>query len=68
MRATEEAAETGRNQPRTRTGVKDLPNRLSRRNRTRVLELESTYRNRLVKHEPETHTKGGVKAGVKPLP
>jgi hypothetical protein len=40
----------------TSPGVKDLPNTLSRRNRTRVLGLESTYRNQMVKHEPETHT------------
>jgi hypothetical protein len=44
--------------PRTRRGqgVKDLPNMLSRSSRNRVPELESTYRNQMVKHEPKPHT------------
>jgi hypothetical protein len=35
--------------------MKHLPERLSRRNRNRVLKLSSSYRNPMVKHEPELH-------------
>src|SRR5215210_1856797 len=42
----------------TTRSVKHLPERLSRRNRNRVPKLESTYRNPMVKHEPELHMPG----------
>jgi hypothetical protein len=40
------------NQPKT---VKHLPERLSRKNRNRVLKLSTSYRNPMVKHVPELH-------------
>jgi hypothetical protein len=39
----------------TAKSVKHLPEPLSRRNRNRVLKLSSSYRNPMVKHEPELH-------------
>ena len=42
-----------------RESVKRLPERLSRRNRTRVPKLSSSYRNPMVKHEPELHSLRG---------
>ena len=41
--------------------VKHLPERLSRRNRNRVLKLSSSYRNPMVKHEPEPHRRCGAR-------
>ena len=40
----------------TAKSVKHLPERLSRKNRHRVLKLSSGYRSPMVKHEPELHS------------
>ena len=48
--------------------VKHLPERLSRRNRNRVPKLSSSYRNPMVKHEPELHTPNGSRNGSQTPP
>ena len=53
---TKEPRRHHRNKPRTDQSVKQLPERLSRRNRNRVSNPSTTYRNPTVKHEPEPHT------------
>lgn len=56
MTTTEEPINQASQQRGTAKSVKHLPERLSRRNRNRVLKLSSSYRNPMVKHEPELHT------------
>ena len=56
MTTTEEPTEQAPQQARQGESVKHLPERLSRRYRNRVLKLSSSYRNPMVKHEPELHT------------
>lgn len=55
MTTTEEPTNQASQQRGTAKSVKHLPERLSRRNRNRVLKLSSSYRNPMVKHEPELH-------------
>jgi hypothetical protein len=43
---------------RQRESVKHLPELLSSSYRNRVLKLSTSYRNPMVKHEPELHSKG----------
>jgi hypothetical protein len=45
------------------SGRPHLPERLSRRNRNRVLKLSSRYRNPMVKHEPELPSGSGTSRG-----
>jgi hypothetical protein len=56
MTTTEEPINQASQQARHGESVKHLPERLSRRNRNRVPKLSSSYRNPMVKHEPELHT------------
>ncbi len=56
MTTTEEPINQASQQARHSESVKHLPERLSRRNRNRVPKLSSSYRNPMVKHEPELHT------------
>ena len=56
LKTTKEPHRTTLQQPQGTTSVKHLPERLSRRNRNRVLKLSSSYRNPMVKHEPEPHS------------
>ena len=56
MTTTKEPINQASQQPRHSESVKHLPERLSRRNRNRVPKLSSSYRNPMVKHEPELHT------------
>ena len=44
-----------RTRPGSAKSVKHLPERLPRSNRNHVLKLSSSYRNPMVKHEPELH-------------
>jgi hypothetical protein len=55
MTTTEEPINQASQQARHGESVKHLPERLSRRNRNRVPKLSSSYRNPMVKHEPELH-------------
>jgi hypothetical protein len=56
MTTTEEPINQASQQARHGESVKHLPERLSRRNRNRVPKLSSSYRNPMVKHEPELHS------------
>jgi hypothetical protein len=56
MTTTEEPINQASQQAQQRESVKHLPERLSRRYRNCVLNLSSSYRNPMVKHEPELHT------------
>jgi len=58
MTTTEEPTNQASQQRSTAKSVNQLPERLSRKNRNRVLKLSSSYRNPMVKHEPELHSKG----------
>jgi hypothetical protein len=58
MTTTEEPTNQASQQPLAGQSVKHLPERLSRRNRNRVPKLSTSYRNPMVKHEPELHTEG----------
>ena len=60
MQTTKEPTEQTPQQPQTGESVKHLPERLSRRNRNRVLKLSSSYQNPMVKHEPEPHRPNGL--------
>ena len=55
MTTTEEPTNQASQQPLAGQSVKQLPEPLSQRNRNRVLKLSSSYRNPMVKHEPELH-------------
>jgi hypothetical protein len=55
MTTTEEPINQASQQAQQRESVKHLPERLSRRYRNCVLNLSSSYRNPMVKHEPELH-------------
>ena len=50
---TEEPIIQASQQPQARRSVKHLPERLSRRYRNRVPKLSSSYRNTMVKHDPD---------------
>ena len=52
---TKEPRQYSRNAHRAAQSVKHLPERLSRRNRNRVVKLSNSYRNPKVKHVPELH-------------
>ena len=56
MTTTEEPTNQASQQPRQGETVKHLPERLSPKNRNRVLKLSNSNRNPMVKHEPEPHT------------
>jgi hypothetical protein len=60
---TEEHTNQASQQPPARQSVKHLAERLSRRNRNCVLTLSSSYRNPMVKHEPEPHRLVGKQIG-----
>ena len=55
MMTTEEPINHTSQQVRQRESVKQLPELLSSSYRNRVLTLSSSYRNPMVKHEPELH-------------
>ena len=59
MMTTEEPINHTSQQVRQRESVKQLPELLSSSYRNRVLTLSSSYRNPMVKHEPELHREIG---------
>ena len=67
LKTTKEPTERHRNSPDAGQSVNHLPERLSRRNRNRVLKLSSSYRNPMVKHEPEPHMRGGAFVAFAPM-
>jgi YCII-related domain len=68
MTTMEEPIHQAAQQARQRESVKHLPERLSSRNRKRVPNLSSSYRNPMVKHEPELHMGSGASSATKLLP
>jgi hypothetical protein len=66
MTTTEEPINQTSQQARQPESVKHQPELLSNSYRNRVLKVSSSYRNPLVKHEPELHRASAL-SGVYPL-
>src|SRR4029450_1577638 len=65
---TEEPTDQAPQQPCQRESVKHLPEPLSRSNRNCVPKPSSSYRNLMVKHEPELHRSNGSRNGSQSPP